>query len=285
MKGVQFDYYESTLTDVFDAAPVVHALGGSVLDRGPARRNYPASYAWKVELGGTVEVWFGAELEVHVVLSSSACDQRVDMLRRMYPHRVSRADVAVDFDRAGYFDEVYPVLHAMAECFKPRPVQTSVAGDWLTPLTSPARGGRTLYLGARKSPMLFRLYEKGYEQAAKHPDQTFSMDWVRGEFQVRPHSRDKARASAFEPIEFACLTSFAAGVCLELLGKKFDGNPALRHVPSTDPLYHLVRQYGPALRDALRDEPNLTVAALLDAHAERSPFVSVDLAIERIRER
>lgn len=238
-----WDYYECTITDVFDPAPIVQALGGASLFRpSSAHRNYPASFCWDLESGGSVQVWYGSGLEVHVVLSSGACDRGVDVLRAIWEHRVSRFDVALDFDYPGAFDHLYPQLWQTARDFKPRPVRTQTAGDWLDLVY-----GRTLYLGSKSSRLMVRLYEKGHEQTAAHPDQEFSLDWVRAEWQIRPDSSQKSLASTMTPDEAACLTSFGAQSLALLAGA---GQPArpLKRVPSTDPAYWLARQYGAVIR-------------------------------------
>lgn len=260
-----WDYYEATLTGVFDPAPVLQNLGlADTATQGSAHRNYPASYVCELPSGGSIQIWYGAQLEVHVVLTSAACDDLVPVLRRLWPHRVSRADVALDYDYPHAFDRIHRALHALAREFKPRPVQTSVAGDWLD-----GEAGRTLYLGARSSRLLVRVYEKGHEQAAAHPDQgPFSLDWTRVEWQVRPDSRHKGIASSLPPAELASSTRFGGEVLAHLAGASQPALP-LQRVPSTDPLYWLVQQYGRVLREAIEADPALTVAALLDRAGSR----------------
>lgn len=257
MRGAFFDWYECTLVDVFDPSPVVHALGGSLENVAKGHQNYPCSFAWDLSQGGTVQVWFGAELEVHVVLTSAACDDLVETIRTLWEHRVSRGDVALDYDTPGAFNATWPKLHKLAEDFKPNPVKIGTAGDWIT-----FTNGRTLTLGSRQSVLFTRCYEKGKEQASKHPDQTFSDDWIRVELEVKPSkAADKLAASTRDPLTLACSTKFGTEVVFSLLGHA-DATPQPKRVPSTDPLFWMVRQYAPHLTRLLLQEPNISVAEL-----------------------
>jgi hypothetical protein len=257
----QFDYYECTLTGVFDPEIVVQSLGGAGSARpGPAHLNYPASFTWDLASGGSVQIWYGASLEVHVVLSSGACDELVSVVRRRWAHRVSRSDVAKDYDFEGSFEELYKPLEKLGHEQRPNRVGSETVGDWLR-----AENGRTLYLGAKKSRWLCRIYEKGHEQRSKHPDQEFSLNWTRVEVQARPRgAADKEAMSRMSPDEVFASTRFGAAVLGHLDGTAHTPLP-LKRVPSTDPLYWCVRQYGAELDLVVQTDPNVTVAALLAA--------------------
>lgn len=263
----QLDWYECTLTSIFDESTVLQGLGGvGVAEPGPARQNYPASLHWELPSGGSVEIWYGGGLEVHVVLTSGACDDLVEVVRRRWPHRVSRADVAKDYDYEGSFEDLYRPLVELGLAQRPNPVKVGTAGDWvnLTP-------GRTLYLGSRGSRMYLRVYEKGHEQTAKHPDQTFSLNWTRVEAEVRPRtSAHKIAMSTMSPAEIFAYTRFGAEVLGHLDGTEHTALP-LQRVPSTDPLYWLVQQYGAQLRRLVTEDPNMTIVALLARATERVP--------------
>ena len=262
----QADWYEGTLTSIFDHEIVVQAFDGVGLSRpGPAHRNYPASVAWDLPLGGSVQIWFGGGLEVHFVLTSGACDRFVEVVRRRWSHRVSRADIAMDFDFPGAFEALYKPLDQLAQDQTPNKVKTSTAGDWLR-----AENGRTLYLGSFKSRWLGRIYEKGHEQMAKHPDQTFSLDWVRVEAQVRPQtSAHKLALSTMTSDEIFASTAYGAAVLAHLTGLGHTPLP-LKRTPSTQPLFWMVQQYGLALRELVLEDPGITVAGLLARVAERT---------------
>lgn len=264
MRGAFFDWYECTLVDVFDPDPVVHALGGSTLSVANGHQNYPSSFAWELPEGGSVQVWWGSDLEVHVVLTSAACDTRVETLRALWPHRLSRGDVAFDYDSPDAFNLMWPRLHALAQGFKPNPVRVDTRGDWIS-----GSNGRTLALGSRSSVLYTRCYEKGKEQRTKHPDQEFSDDWIRVELEVKPSkAADKLAAALLDPISLACLTKFGTEAVLLLVGHA-EANATPKRVPSTDPLFWMIRQYGGHLSRLLMEEPNITVAQLLARRAVR----------------
>lgn len=261
----QLDWYACTLISNFDESRVLEKLGGLTLAKPGGRRlNYPASYVWETSNGGTVQVWYGAALEVHIELSSGACDTLVDVIRKLWPHRVSRADVAIDYDFPNAFETLYRPLDRLAQEQRPNRVKTHVMGDWIrnTP-------GRTLYLGAFRSRWLGRIYEKGAEQAAKHPDQTFSPNWVRVEAQVRPSSSaHKLALASMTPDQIFAYTKFGSLVLAHLRGVDHVPLP-LERVPSTDPEYWLGKQYGATLSRWL----------ILDDSALRARLVAV---LERV---
>jgi hypothetical protein len=76
-------------------------------------------------------------------------------LQGRYEHQASRKDAALDFVDEGAFDEIAKVGMRLAVDYGSK---TSCVGDWLTP---GAPGGRTLYVGSRKSEVFVRIYEHG----------------------------------------------------------------------------------------------------------------------------
>lgn len=265
----QIDWYGCTLTSIYDEMQVVQKLGGLALaSPGGRKQNYPASHVWELPLGGTAQVWYGAGLEVHLEFSSGACDTLVPITRKLWPHRVSRADVAIDYDFPNAFEVLMRPLDAIAQAQRPNPVTTNTYGDWIrnTP-------GRTLYLGAFKSRYLLRIYEKGVEQASKHPDQTFSPNWVRVEAQTRPTtSAHKIALSTMTADEIFAYTPFGAQVLGHLRGTEHVPLPLTR-VPSTDPEYWLGRHYG-ALIARWLVLPDDALRARLTAVLERAGVLS-----------
>lgn len=243
---VGWDWYSCTLTGIFDAQLVTQKLApGGAWRAGGAKQNYPASYALSLASGGSVQVWFGGSLEVHVVLTSAACDSLVDLVRSTWPHRVSRADAACDFDFPGAFDALFPQLIELANTRKPNRVAVDRHGPWFD--GDDKTQGRTVYLGKRQSRWFGRFYEKGLEQRKKHPDQEFSSDWVRAEAEVKPSSSEhKSQLSTMTPVEAFASTAFGAAVLELLTGAVVESVPLHRN-PSTDPEYWLARQYHPVL--------------------------------------
>lgn len=264
---LDFDWYQGTLSGVQSPDDVVSLLlrgiGAFKLSESPGGFNRPYSVRGSAPGGGSLGVYFGNGLDVHVVASSWLAAHACRVLRREFPtHRVSRADVAYDVDEPGAFDRLYKAAHALARA--PRRggrggvLATSTVGDWLD-----GENGRTLYIGAPSSALRIRIYEKGHEQRAKHPDQKFSPDWVRVEWQIRPNSAGKSRAATASAAELAAWTRFGADM-LDLVAQlEFDPTAPAR-IPSTDPLFWMVRQYGVHLRELVAVDPTITVAAMLD---------------------
>lgn len=126
----------------------------------------------------------------HVIVQGGvACPALVSDLRTAFPeHRVSRVDVAADWDFPGAFTKIEGVALKVA---LERGLVTSVHGDYYGETK-----GRTLYVGSPKSTHRLRVYEKGYEQRQKGLNPDASVDWVRAEFQVRPSKKGEARSQA-----------------------------------------------------------------------------------------
>ena len=114
-------------------------------------------------------------------------------IRRVFPvHRVARLDVCLDFDQPGLYDRLYPML---AECAaRGRVTPTSFNDNF-------PEHGRTLRLGATSSAFCMVMYEKGKQMAKVKGVQDASPDWVRLEFRVRPHSKQKGMYAALQPWE------------------------------------------------------------------------------------
>lgn len=265
---LDFDWYQGTLLGVTDEMDVASRLlsgsGALVLKRGHGGNNRPYSLRGDAPMGGSIALFFGGDLDVHVVGTSSAAPYVASVLREHYPaHTVSRADIALDFDTPGAFDALWRSVHRLATGRSGRKVGTTLAGDWLDALN-----GRTLYAGGPSSRLRVRVYEKGHEQRSKHPNETFSLDWARVEWAVRPDSRGKRSAATATVEELAAWTPFGAAVLQAIAGLDLEAQAPAR-VASTDPLFWMVRQYGNRLRQLLTLEPELTVAELLDREASR----------------
>lgn len=267
-----FDWYQATLTGVRNvdevAARLVHGSGSLTLRTGHGGYNRPKSLRGELASGGSIAVYFGDDLDVHVVGTSSASPHVAAVLREHFPvHTVSRVDVALDFDQPGAFDRLWRTVHGLATGREGRRVGTSTAGDWIDGID-----GRTLYAGGPKSRLRIRVYEKGHEQRAKHPDQSFSLDWARVEWAVRPDSRSKLAAATATVEELAAWTPFGAAALSSVYGLQMDAHQLAR-VPSTDPEYWLARQYAATLVSWLSlddgDLRNRMVTAL--ARAGSSP--------------
>jgi hypothetical protein len=110
------------------------------------------------------------------------------MLRCLpWPHRVTRADSALDFDGEGTWDALVSYLVSFA---KEHSLELGNAGDWIS---DDAPKGRTLYVGSRKSKAFLRCYQKS--QQLGDPAGT----WVRVELVVRPEGDQRNKAAGASP--------------------------------------------------------------------------------------
>lgn len=255
-----WDWYQGTIAGLVDPDELISRLvlgaAGLTLRSSSGGFNRPQSVRGEFS-GGSIAVYFGAGLDVHVLGTSGAAPHVADVLREHWPaHTVSRADPCMDFDSPGAFERLWRQLYELARV--PRRggragvVATSTVGDWLDGID-----GRTLYVGGTKSQYRIRCYEKGHEQRSKHPDQTFSLDWARVEAQVRPHGAGKRVAATATPEQLFAWTPFGAAVLAAIAGLDLEALAPAR-VPSTDPEYWLARQYGGILREwAVLDDAGL----------------------------
>lgn len=129
--------------------------------------------------------------------SGQFCPDVVDHLRSVHPvHGVSRIDACVDFTGETVFDQINAV---MVDIALDKGLKLAKDGDWDRSF------GRTTYIGAPKSPVRVRVYEKGVQQfqeaaALKLPlDDDFDITRSRFEAQLRPKSSDKALVSTYSP--------------------------------------------------------------------------------------
>lgn len=191
--------------------------------------------------------------------TSESCDEVVPIIRRLWPdHRVSRADVAVDF--AADFDELDARAVALVE-------GRGVSHRLMTN----SDGGATRYLGARASESSVRVYKKSEQLRALHPDRAASIPGgiVRVELVTRPGKRDvKERAARMEPDEFWGFGQWTLVFAAEMLGVDADRVPTHFRRPSdwARALHFLGQQYGPMMQRRAADVgADQAVSELLEA--------------------
>lgn len=253
----RFDWYAATVRELPDQ--VLDGLywrlasvgaANSVEDLGHGQQGYSTVKEIKMDGNVVARVLSGGRNPYpHVIASSQDCDAVVPALRRMFPdqHSVSRADAALDFDAEGVWDVLLAKCVEMADDAR---LTINQVGDWTR---TDAPGGRTFYLGSRKSPVLTRLYEKGKEQRGKTVKPSdrdrISANWVRLEVQVRPEKQAKyhaASASAAEMWGFSGWTKELAAR-VSALDVPRTAMKSWR-APSRDrAMSYLARQYGPTL--------------------------------------
>lgn len=183
----EFDWYAATVR-VGDPGEVIAELvrGLELVDARPGKAMHGYEEGAEIARGDRVlaRVWWGGNPGVHVQAAGENAREVSPVVRSRFPgHRVSRADAATDWIRAGLFDELARVLLAYATA---NGISINQQGDW-------TRGeARTLYLGSKYSPVRLVLYEKGYESGGDR-------NWVRLEVRVRPKGDAKAVVASWTP--------------------------------------------------------------------------------------
>jgi DNA relaxase NicK len=147
---------------------------------------------------------------------ASGCDAPffAEQVRRRWPiHRVTRADVAIDFDSPGAWDWAFALLKGIAEEYK---LKTRHEGDYHR-----AEDGRSFYLGGRQSVVRGVAYEKG-----KQIPELGMPDLTRIELRVFPKDRQSGELVAMlEPSAlFGCSKWSAA------LGAYLDSETTMQRV-------------------------------------------------------
>ena len=180
--------------------------------------------------------------------TSEEAEELAPFIRKHWPdHQVSRADMAVDFEEAGIFEELSGWLLDYAKANR---IKTGFAGDWAN-----GTQGRTLYVGSRQSAVYIRLYEKGHEQASKGSKHA-SLDWVRFEAEIKPQTKE-ARARLATIAAHQCFgVSRLTRAFAEHFGGRYDAIKVGKGKAekSENPLRHLALQYGDILTEYLESE-------------------------------
>jgi hypothetical protein len=195
----RFDWYAATIAE--DPFALVQslcdALGGSAVVANP-HNGYTSAQAVLVDDSKVATVLYGGKNgHPHAFASSDHTPAFVDAVRRLWPtHRVTRMDVALDFDEPDVFHRLLGVLRGLRDEEK---LAYSMAGAWDDSGDSVA--GRTFYLGSRKSAVFARLYEKGKELRTHELPEGVepSLDLTRLELVVRPDGDSRVVAAHGSP--------------------------------------------------------------------------------------
>lgn len=168
-----FDQYNCTFHEV-DPIRVMQVITGvfpyAEISPDRAKHGYRVGQVFKQGEEALVRVWWEGNPGVHVIAHNRNAQLLAPHLRAFAPHQVTRLDCCEDWIEAGFFDKLaaYFIDYAQRHGLK-----IDQKGDW-------ARGqARTLNIGSRKSPVMLRIYEKGY-QVGGNPD------WVRLEVEIKP---------------------------------------------------------------------------------------------------
>lgn len=208
----------------------------------------------------------GGSYGCHLLVGGGhTCQPIVEEVRQVLPeHRVSRVDVAVDFDYEGSFSELEGIALKVAMEHLPKPLLVDVAGKHYMP----EQGGRSTYVGSRQSTHFLRVYEKGQEQRSKGIDPDASINWTRAELEVKPDKKGDARrvAASLTPDEIAHSSPWTAQLS-DALGSSCGESIRLtaQRVNSdfVTTMHHMAKQYGPGIRKAVKNG-EVTVKEMMD---------------------
>ena len=170
----------------------------------------------------------------------------VEALRARFPHRVTRVDSCADFDAPRAFETLLKPYLAVK---RRHGLKGEKAGDW----DDFPEEGRTLYLGARTSPVRSRLYEKGKQPEYRH---LARVDWCRAEVQVRPSKEAKESFSTLTPTEVWGAGAWSQELATAILAGHIDPHRAgtvYRLTERDRALMWMCRQYGPHLVSLAED--------------------------------
>lgn len=159
--------------------------------------------------------WGGRNQHPHIESKGIASALVAEHLKNWMPHQVSRVDHALDLRASGLFDRMLALLRDQQWCAQRR-VSLGFDGDWATP-----DAGRTLYIGAKKSAIRVRIYEKGLKYAADMglPVTDELRQWVRFEVQVRPGKKSaKLAAANWSPEQIWGASSWTSQLAEEAFG-------------------------------------------------------------------
>lgn len=216
---MRFDWYAATFptADAHELATgLARELGGALVVTTP-HNGYSAGLAVERMGSRVATVYYGGNNGgPHAFATSEHAASFARVARLLYPeHRVSRMDVAEDFDEPGVFERL---LGELRDVRTERRLAYSMAGAWDD--DGDEKLGRTFYLGSRKSDVLVRLYEKGKELLTHELPEGYvpSLDLTRLEIQVRPQGDSKTIAAHGSPEDAWGYAVWAQDVASRVLG-------------------------------------------------------------------
>lgn len=195
----RFDWYQGTVPEPAQAVKAALRAGLASAGQWEPMKRAPHGYGGGERLvdadGQVAMVWFGGMHEhPHAVITGETAQAGAEVLRSEFPkHRVSRADVCIDYAEPGAYDRLQGIALGVA---RDRGIRVGTAGDHLLTLK-----GRTLYLGATSSHTRLRLYDKAEELREQFAGNlvklaTIPAELARLECQVRPQTPEAKQAAA-----------------------------------------------------------------------------------------
>jgi hypothetical protein len=247
---VRFDAYSATLvgpqpSDLLQLVPRFH---GDQLRDGKGFHTFASRWSILDDAGTEVAaVSHGGRQGERVMLEvkGERTPGAVEALRSAWPHRCTRVDSCVDFERPGAFEALLdPVMRAKADFH----LYGERRGDWDQPEL-----GRSQYLGANASAIRARLYEKGKQPEFRH---LARFDLCRLEVQIRPAKDARDHYATLGPLDVWGASKWTRQLAAEVLEQHLDPHPpgTVRKDPSRErALRWMCEQYGPHLTSLSAD--------------------------------
>lgn len=139
------------------------------------------------------QIFYGGDSQGSLVFCEATGDESeafAAVMRSGIPHRVSRVDIAIDFDEPMAWVNLQHYGCFLASKYRLKDKYLGASGA--ESLNCADTDGRTLYVGSRSSVGFIRIYEKGKKDNPNKPD------WVRFEYEFKPRGDARymyARAS------------------------------------------------------------------------------------------
>jgi len=205
-----FDWYQATIPT--PASEVIAHFEGQAASLGlVARQDRPGKNNWQASaryLSGDgichFEIQHGGNPGTQVRGSSFLAPATADHVRSHWPdHQVSRVDACIDLRGAGLFRNIKETTAAFVDTYYPAESDKKLKNKLIRDLVDD-EAGETIYIGdKKKSPIFWRIYQKGYEQIATGATRILDQDTVRIEAEVHPgrsgSKADKQRFATVQP--------------------------------------------------------------------------------------
>ena len=241
----QFDWYAASIPAKPEA--IAHVISTAFPDASQTMMKGKNGYTDTVQFhtgghthatlmhGGNKDAW------PHAFATGDQAPAFANLVRENFAvHRVTRADVADDFDDPTAFGRLTSAGIALADRLK---IKVIHHGDFHR-----CKLGRTINLGSRKSGCLIRLYEKGLQlPSANRPH------WVRQELESHPQGIQRLAMATEPPEAFYGLRAWTKQAAEELLELSIARLLDLPPTPTDDQrsLQWMLKQYGPMLKRTL----------------------------------
>jgi hypothetical protein len=167
-------------------------------------------------------------------------------VRKVIPdHRCTRVDSCEDHDCPGAWDRFLEDVLAVKAGFR---LRGEKRGDWDYP-----EDGRTMYLGATRSAVRARIYEKGKQREYSYLGRPH---WVRSEVQVRPEGAQRRAFAVADATEVWGASPFTRELAARILGSDVPALAAYearRQNERDVALRYMCIQYGPHMKSLADD--------------------------------